>query len=256
MHLEKKQKIMVAVTVLTFALLIWQVYDMMVGDVTPVTPPAKPAVVKKADASKKANKPVEKKAENLSTSSVTVQSQSKSQSQASSIKAQAEYVSLANQYELAKMQRQLLEQELAIAQTRNNIAKLNEETSNLGSAADSSTSLSTADNSGMRLAYLAKQGNRWVATLVKNGEFMNVSAGDSFVNGLKILNVNEDGIILDQGNTRMQVNFQGIVGQSILYPEPPTDSLMQVSRTLNLPEVKLEDDTSANRANLERKPIQ
>ena len=114
MHLEKKQKIMVAVTVLTFALLIWQVYDMMVGDVTPVTPPAKPAVVKKADASKKANKPVEKKAENLSTSSVTVQSQSKSQSQASSIKAQAEYVSLANQYELAKMQRQLLEQELAI----------------------------------------------------------------------------------------------------------------------------------------------
>jgi len=133
-------------------------------------------------------------------------------------KNQKQYLKLVNLYALAKMKRQLLNEEADIAEAQQRIAALHAKTEQTitGDAHAAVTPfLSTSNAQGQagqyRLSYLAQQNGSWSATLVKDGQYQQVAVGTLLLDGSKVLAISKQGVNLQLGKRRALVTFKGSV---------------------------------------------
>ena len=122
--------------------------------------------------------------------------------------ARPEYLRLANQYQMAKMQRQLLEEQVAIANAQAQITKLGAPTAGGSSTA---TDLSVASDTGLELVSVVEQAGAWSATLNRNGAYQSVTAGTRLPGDIEILEIDKDGVIFSQEFTRKKLTFNGMI---------------------------------------------
>lgn len=231
MTMDKKQSVMLVLTILAFLFLGYQVYQLVSNDMQEPTQSApQPVVQMQSEALPLAHNAVGSEAHYTQTvvehgigaahgsldrsqSSMGVQLPSRS-----SAKNQQEYLKLVNQFELAKMQRQLLQEQAAIARARHEIVVMNNQTSKISgsdvSAVGSSVNLGAvgANNSDpFQLGYLDYQHGSWTAALVRDGRYLNVQPGTLLPGGVKIIAINHKGVIINDKKDRELVSFNGTI---------------------------------------------
>ena len=204
MKLDKKQRVMLVLTIIAIAFLAWQVIDLIGGDVSSSSSAAKPVAT--TTAATTANVPEPTKA------SIT---DAKSSNNASPVRQQVasqrkEYLQMADQFELAKMQSELLKQELDIAQTKQKISETNQKISGAVSGVGGSAAGAQPGAGGsLRLVYLGQINDRWSATVADNGQYATVTTGSVLPNGSVASVVNKDGVTYRLGGKTMLLGFNG-----------------------------------------------
>jgi septal ring-binding cell division protein DamX len=138
---------------------------------------------------------------------------------------QQQYIQLVNQYELAKMQRQLLEEEVAIAAARQRIAEINQKTQQITgqqtASDDVAATTSFAEPAPERhsenlpayqLAYLDRQGDNYTATVVDRGHYQEITAGLQLADGSQVKQIDTQGVLFQTADKKaFRLTFSGLV---------------------------------------------
>lgn len=202
MKLDKRQKIVLVLTICAFAFLGWQIYDLFFAG-PDISPP--PAVVKKAPA--KAVKTVKATTKKTNAPKVVNQSASnKATKQDVPVTESKPYLAMVEQLEMYKMQHEVLQQQLAIAKAQQQIARVNSQNDASSGQAPAMAAV-TAGGSGLRLSYVAKLHGQWQATIDDAGQYQTVKVGGQLLDGSKVLSINADGVELQKGKKKKQLHF-------------------------------------------------
>lgn len=123
------------------------------------------------------------------------------------------YVNMMNQYELEKMQHQLLDEKAAVAKARQEIAMSDSKTRQLTGDANFSTDdgVSSSADDTYHLSYIDKQSGQWSATLHHNAAYQSVSIGTLLPDGFHVTDINHQGVTLENANSRELITFNGTV---------------------------------------------
>lgn len=199
MRVEKKQSYLLALTLLAFGFLGYQVYQLVGSDLSSTTASVEAPSLQAAPA------PVPTPVSKLPLNSGS-----------SLLKNQKEYLELINQYQLLKMRRQLLEEQAAIAQAQNRIALLNEQTRKLGvslggAASEKNHLLPTASNAEYQLSYIDQQSGHWTANIYHNGAYEVVIKGSMLSGDWEVKEISQGGVIIQKQNERRLITFNGMV---------------------------------------------
>ncbi len=127
---------------------------------------------------------------------------------------QQAYLKMINEYELAKMQRQLLDEKTAIATAQNKIIALNQKNRALGAKVPTTTTaglMSDTSEQPFRLSYLDKQEDQWSATLSRGDEYQQVTLGSLLPGDYKVTDISHQGVVLQKDSTRQMITFNGVV---------------------------------------------
>lgn len=132
--------------------------------------------------------------------------------------AQSEYLRLVNEYQVAQLQRMIAEDNEAIAVARRNAAQAMQDTSKLvggdpgALTMDNNSSSMDQNTSDYSLVYTGQQGNGdWTATLKKDGRTYDVITGGQLPDGSQVSAIDENGVLLIQGNNKKLITFSGII---------------------------------------------
>lgn len=252
--MDKRQTIITSLIVVAVLLLGEQVYELVHHDISQAAESKTPAV---AMVIPKINPPAP-------LSVPTYQAQlppSVIANQQQLITHQQQYVQLMNQYELAKMQRQLLEEEVAIAAARQRIAEINQKTQQLTGQPASSDEIaattafaeptanqSNANSPAYQLAYLDRQGNNYTATLVDHGRYEEVTAGLQLADGSEVKQIDTQGVLLETAaNKAFRLTFNGVVPveeNTVIAP----DNLATANKAVTAPTPATEKNIIATQA--------
>lgn len=245
----KRQKILLILTAITFGILVWQIYSLVRSDLYPtssknnassILAPQNPAqgitgtgttgspgmtdsanmTTATSDVAKNPNA-VENAPQEINQLPAQIY-----QDQADFSPNQAEYMRYSREFELAKMQRRLLEEQVAIANARKNIADTQQQTNKLlGNASN----LDDFSKDSWGLTFLSFHNNQWHATIVHDGDYHNVIEGTKLLDGTKILQINKSGILFEYHGMTNHLSFAGIrtvtnhhTASTIQNPSPPT----------------------------------
>ncbi len=217
MKLRKKQTSIIVITITAIVIFAWQVYLLMSNDISsnnsssvsiaaPIeTPMEKTAIL------------TSNKVESAPPPTVTSgPMQAITALQRHKVTNKNPYLTLVNNYKLAKMKHQVLQEELAIANVRHKIALLNEKTlstddndarTNFGGFGIQSAN---SDKSEIKLVYLDYQNNQWSATLKNGNRFSEINAGAQLSDGSHIIAINRHGVLIQSGSHRYNLSFNGI----------------------------------------------
>jgi hypothetical protein len=240
--MSQKQKGMLLLTVVALLFLGWQVYNLISDDLSrrpqatnpltsraysapatnattaaPAASSAPLASIPEQDANPNAAAP---KAENELPPELV---------KSLTFPARPEYLRLANQYQMAKMQRQLLEEQVAIANAQAQITKLG--TSTVSGGASAPADLSVASGAGLELVSVAEQAGAWSATLNQNGAYQSVGVGTRLPGDIEILSIDKEGVVFNQESTRKKLTFNGMIILSKPAPvkQTPLEQTIKVS---------------------------
>lgn len=211
MKIEKKQMTLLCVTVAAVGFLGWQIYGLMCDDLASAPSTTKSASA--APAVTTAETPrVQATVDHSSSQTVMLNN------------GQQAYLDLVNRYEAAKLQHKLLDEEVAIARARHDIAETNQKTDSMGGSAGSAEfgtpSSETPQNAPFSLAYLDEQNGRWSATIAMGGEYQSVTTGSELRDGTRVLSVGDRGVLLQSGTQQYQLSFGGMMLVADASPTP------------------------------------
>lgn len=198
MKMDKRETIILILTICAFAFLGWQVYDMIWGGPKPVTrtqPVAQQASTTDKPAAKQAKEP----APEAKTTPNTAAMQNKPVTESN------QYLSMVDRLELYKMQSQVLQQQLAIAKTKQEIAKLSGGNSNVVS--EPVATAVNQEGSDLRLSYLAEQQGVWQAIIAINGQYQTVVKGDHLADGSEVVAISRAGVTLAKDSKQRVLTF-------------------------------------------------
>lgn len=217
MKLDKKQRVMLVLTIIALLFLAWQIIDLIRGDVSSSPAPAAQTTTQQAAAS---NTPEPKPASVKSTANQAnpVRTQIASQ--------RKEYLQMADQFELAKMQSQLLKQELDIAKTKQQISQTNQSISGITNAGGVTGATDT--NAKLHLVYVGQVSGKWSATVSQGGQYTTVSVGSVLPNGSVVSSVNQQGITYRLGGKTLLLGFNG---QTVVATNPALSSVHQIAQS-------------------------
>ena len=217
MKLDKKQRVVLVLTIIALLFLTWQIVDLIRGDVSSAPAPAPQTTTKTAAA---ANVPEPKPASVKSTGSKDNPLRTQIASQ------RKEYLQMADQFELAKMQSQLLKQELDIAKTKQQISQTNQSISGISNV--SSLGGAEANNAKLHLVYVGQVNGQWSATVSQGGQYTTVSVGSILPNGSVVSSVNQQGITYRLGGKTLLLGFNG---QTVVATNPALSSVHQIAKS-------------------------
>jgi septal ring-binding cell division protein DamX len=252
MNLDKRQKVILGLILLALMVLIWQIYKLAGGNNT--MPQAAPAVttaatvVKTSSTMPAAASAVRtnaiETAAMLSNAAATAPGvNSASDSMAAN---QQKYLELVNEYQMSEIQRMIAEDQASIAQSRYNAAEALSKISELSGGTVNLNDLAGANNqtnpNDYELIYTGEDNGQWTATLKKNGQFNDVTAGSVLPDGAKVLTVDDNGVLLQVGTAKMLVTFNGVTpfntdsnSSSITPPSPqPSQKGLQLLPNKNI----------------------
>ena len=199
MKMDNKKKIVLVLTVCAFIFLAWQLYDLF-GSKPVVREQAlqkKAAIVHGALSSKKTvSRPTLAKV------------LPKRANQPVPVTQKKRYLSMVEQLEVYKLQREVLDQKLAIAKAQKAIAQVS--LANRGFEPSSMSLTLHSNATPLRLSYIAFQGGQWVATVEISGRFQSVHTGDKLLDGSLVVAINESGIMLEKLGRKVALTFSGI----------------------------------------------
>jgi septal ring-binding cell division protein DamX len=200
LELDKRQKIILVLILLSLGILIWQIHGFFSDKQT-------------VELNKNVSYPVKSKSISPPLpSQVNPVQPVLNTSETDAV--QQKYLSLVNEYQLVEIEKMIAQDEASIAAARAQsaesmakIAQISGETPNYkggnGNAAVS--------NSGeYELIYTGEDNHQWTATLRKQGQFNDVTAGSVLPDGSKVVSVDDNGVTLMQGEVRKLVTFNGV----------------------------------------------
>ena len=229
MVMDKKQKGLIALTIIAVGFLGYQVFQLVSGDVSQDIADSMIASMPTSQSTQTSNEfsssytqlqrpanvepkpmPVKTPTEKPAVSASDTMIETNKQAYASAMaKSQQSYLKMINQYELAKMQRQLLDEQAMIASARNKIIQIDKKNKELGGSHNLS-GLSASDDTGdLRLSYIDKQDNAWTATIGRGDQYQQVSVGSVLPGSYKVMKIDHSGVLLQQKNKRLLVTFNG-----------------------------------------------
>lgn len=198
--MDSKQKTLLGLTVVAFGFLGYQIFELVSRDMaeTPVlsehTPIVTVATAKNAALTRLPTTAVVSTPKTVASNPVP-----------------NKYLKMLSQYELMKMQRQLLDEETAIANAQHRIAVVHHETAQLDGGVVEPMLPASADT--YRLSYLDEQQQVWSATLEKQHAYRQVVVGTQLPDGYQVTAINRHGVTLEKGGQRELLTFDGIVEQ-------------------------------------------
>lgn len=217
MQLKKKQVYLLLVAIMATIVFVWQVISLMRSDISNKTSSAT------AQAPSQTTQAVSHPVRTAIAKKILHNNSKKSRPYAlaqlskADVSQQNKYVQLVHQYEYAKMENKILQQEVAIANSRHKIAKLNQslaiEPSITGNLTPSNFGVNNAQSNSsneLKLVYLDYQNNHWSATLQSEGHFHDISPGSQLADGQRIVAINKQGVLISKGAHRFTVDFNGI----------------------------------------------
>jgi hypothetical protein len=239
MKLDAKQKILLPIIVFAFVFIGWQVYDMVGGSSNKSVASVVTSMNNEqngATASETVLSSMDVARSNLATPEISakkspiVQDQDArpQSSQLSSVPAKPQQGAvkdiegasftddtLMREYQELKKEEMLLNEKLAIAQTRQKIAELNSKIASLGGVVGVSSlpSLDNDKSAPHRLVYIDYQGDKWAATLSDSAgnNLKEVVAGSKLSDGTTILSINAKGVVAKKNGNKMLLTFSGVV---------------------------------------------
>ena len=236
--MDKKQTVMLILTVLAFVFLGYQVYQLVSNDVSEST--VSETSVSALPALSSTAKTTHVTAQQATTSinpvphaeavlptpvpapapvRKVIQAAPVAPVKRTNITSQQAYLKLVNELELAKMKRQLLQEEAAIAQAQNQIAQLHQKTQSLGGAMTTRNALVNARNANvsftggiLQLGYIDHQNQQWSAALSEDNRYFNVTVGSLLPGGLEVVGISHHGVIVKtEQQQREMITFNGTV---------------------------------------------
>lgn len=140
---------------------------------------------------------------------------------------QRTYLSLLTQYKLAKMKRQLLDEEASIAAAEHKIAEYQQKTKQMTqpqrsvdsdqSASEPSASPKTVGppiasvlNQHYQLAMLDQQSGHWQAILKMGQTYQTIAVGNVLAEGVRVASINASGVILEKSRDHWRLGFDGV----------------------------------------------
>lgn len=226
MKLDKRQKFIFGLIVLAVIILIWQMYSLFGGEsalspsasktqtITSLKEVASPTQVVQTPVSSKKSQPA-------------MDSGKLSPEQ---IASQQQYLALVNEYQVVEIQRLIAQDQAAIAAARaataESLAKISQSGGSAGSLA---SSIVAANNQpgDYELIYTGQDNGEWSATLKRNGQFNDVTAGSVLPDGDKVLSVDDNGVLIQEGDIKKLVTFNGVT---------PVDDKPQADQQVNSPQ--------------------
>lgn len=207
--LDKRQKIILVLILISLVVLIWQIRDFM-GDSNVSSTSSKPAhspVV--------SNPPTQQSSSLSSAASIISSNQNKSNSADEAV--QQKYLALVNQYQLVEVEKMIAQDEASIAQSRAQAAEalakasqISGQSQNLAWDAVNNNHSGELNSSDYELIYTGQENSQWTATLKKQGQFNDVTAGTHLSDGTEILAVNDNGVTLEQNGVKKLLTFNGV----------------------------------------------
>lgn len=218
MQMDTKQKALLFLTIAAFGYLGYQVYGLMKSDINS-TPSSVQAAVNNGPMSvanaAEPPRPLLKRQLKSPSVAQTVKEEPTYSNAAPLASGQKAYLHMVNQYELAKMQRRLLEEKAAIAAAQHRIATLNKKTheidDSLAGTPETYNDTEERHTTPFLLSYVDRQEGTWSATLNRQGHYYQVHIGSVLSDGSKIVGINRRGVTLKKGNKEERVTFNGIV---------------------------------------------
>ncbi len=204
--LNIRQKIMLALTFLAALFLGWQIYNFAhtqtptathpVANGTNTNPPSTPASLP-ATAALPPPQVVNHLPPSVATNPYAEMEQH-------------EYLDLVRQYQIAKMKRQILEEEAGVANAQKNISDAGKGQNLQGPGAQPFSGYELGvKQEGYQLSYLDRQAGQWVATLNQNGQYFEVHIGAVLENGWRVSSISRSGVVLRKGEQKQILGFQG-----------------------------------------------
>ncbi len=206
MKVDKRQSIILVITLFAFAFLAFEAYQLVRNDISSAQTKPTPT-------------PVIAQSQHSLTATPTFKAElpkSTRENHERLITHQQKYIDLVNQYEMAKMERQLLEEQVAIAQARQRIAELSAKTQPLADTNNTTASpIPTASaernsNPAYQLTYLDHQISGYSATLNKNGNYYEVTPGYQLPDGVEVKQITHDSVLLQQNDRQFRLTFNGL----------------------------------------------
>ncbi len=237
MQMDKKQTSILAITVLAFGFLGYQVYQLIGSDLSQTVPPA-PSSKLVSSSTVSSTAPVSSVplgsgsaahliAENTTAPPPPVAAKLPTIARPPLLKSQQQYLELLNQYELLKMRRQMLEEQAAIAQAQNRIAVLNDQTRKLDASVNTDASgnytappQNSNNNTSYQLSYIDQQNGQWTASIYHNGVYQVVNMGSLLSDGSTVMGISEQGVSIQKKNERWLISFNGLVNLPSKLPTP------------------------------------
>jgi|GEM_PF-3469575 len=206
---QKRQKIVAILLAIVGIILVWQLYELFAGNKT-VPKAAAPMATTAMRQPAMAVTPAAT-AEQLAQNATAPGGDASAAVNPSNN--QSAYLRLVNEYQMAQLQRMIAEDNEAIAIAKQNAAKASSETAKLmGGSSLMSTANNTQTNSNdYQLVYTGQQAdNSWSATLKKNGQNLDVLVGSQLPDGSRVLSIDDNGVLLQQGTIKKLVTFSGV----------------------------------------------
>lgn len=235
MQMDKKQSSLLALTVLAFGFLGYQVYQLIGSDLSQTVPaaPAAKLVATSPAAPSSPSVPLGggavahvNSAPTASTVAPVLASKLPAVNRPPLLKSQQQYLELLNQYELLKMRRQMLEEQAAIAQAQNRIAVLNDQTRKLDVSVNTDASGNynpsprSNNSSTYQLSYIDQQNGQWTASIYHDGVYQVVNQGSLLADGSTVMAISQQGVTIQKQNTRKLISFNGLVNLPSSAPTP------------------------------------
>ena len=194
--LNIRQKVMLALTILAAVFLAWQIYHFIQGNAAPVQPSAAPVA---AAALPVSTLPPPVVVRQLPASAPVLTPR------------QREYLNLVREYQITKMERQILEEKAGLANAQKRISDSGTNNS-LSGASGIGTSMYSNENNDYQLAYIDRQAGQWSATLNQGEVYKEVHVGTRLENGSKVLSINGNRVVLSLvKGKKLVLTFQGSV---------------------------------------------
>ncbi len=124
---------------------------------------------------------------------------------------QREYLNLVTQYQLAKIRRQLLEEEAAVAAAKRRIMEAEGKNLeiNLNSLPNASIGNGSALVPNLQLIYVDHQAGEWSATINQRGQYREVHLGTQLPDGSRITAISQNGVALNSpSGEKIFLSFQ------------------------------------------------
>lgn len=219
MKLDKRQKFIFALIAIAAVILIWQLYSLFGGETAVLSTAPKTQTITSlkevASPTEVVNpEPVPSVGKAVQAAAATGTAKPSATPEVS--ESQQQYLALVNEYQMVEIQRLIAQDQAAIASARasmaDSLAKINQAgASNLGSAGALASSIVAAGNQpgDYELIYTGQDNGEWSATLKRNGQFNDVTAGSILPDGDKVLSVDDNGVLIQQGDIKKLVTFNG-----------------------------------------------
>lgn len=126
---------------------------------------------------------------------------------------QQKYLQLVAQYQIAQLQKMIAEDEEEIAIARNHAARAMAETARITHAnyfSTLSTVMPQSINHDYQLILTGQQGDFFVATIQKDGNFYDVKVGSKLPGDVRVVSINQNSVLIKDGDVQKLVTFSGI----------------------------------------------